>query len=65
VNDARFAPGGTGDLRAAAGSWLANQSTADAFARSVFIGLRLLLFAIWAIIDYGNHSHEAAKAPPQ
>lgn len=35
----------------------------DAVARSVFIGLGLLLFAIWVITDYGNHAHAAAKPP--
>jgi hypothetical protein len=65
VNDAGFAPGGTGGLRAAAGSWLANQGTADAVARSAFIGLGLLLLATGASTDYGNHDHAAAKVPPQ
>lgn len=35
----------------------------DAVARSVFIGLGLLLFAIWVITDYGSHTHAAAKPP--
>lgn len=35
----------------------------DAVARSVFIGLGLVLFATWVITDYGSHRH-AAGTPP-
>lgn len=42
--------------------WLAGFET-DAVARSVYIGLGILLFAVWVLSDYGAHAPHRPDEP--